>query len=174
MLPHRFILETEHSHQSQSQRRYFVTSHLILSLSLHDPVDQPSHQPITHQMLIDQLFRVSRVDASVPDTVRIHGNRGSFPTTTHAGGFRYFDFTLAPDSFERSAQSGNQRDTTARGAINVPAYQHVLAHPLMRVQMRHRLRMRLHVTRTPKESAQPADVFRERADWDAVLAVVAW
>src|SRR5258708_1391881 len=125
-------------------------------------------------MLIDKLVRVSRVDASVPNTVRMHGNRGPFATTTHAGGFRYFDFTLAPDSFERSTQSGNQRDTAARRTIDVPADEHVLAHPLMRVQMRHRLRMRLHVTRTPKESAQPTNVFRERAYRDTILAVVAW
>src|SRR5258708_1844313 len=125
-------------------------------------------------MLIDQLVGVSRVHTSVPDTVRIHGNCGSFAASTHAGSFRNFDFALAPDSFERSAQSGNQRDTTARGAINVPAHQHVLAHPLMSVQMRHRLRMRFHVTRTPKESAQPTNVFRDRSYRDTILAVVTW
>jgi hypothetical protein len=34
--------------------------------------------------------------------------------------------------------------------------------------------MRLHVTRTPKEGAQTADVSRERAYRGAILAVVAW
>jgi hypothetical protein len=34
--------------------------------------------------------------------------------------------------------------------------------------------MRLHVTRTPQQSAQPANVFRDRAYREAILAVVAW
>ena len=44
----------------------------------------------------------------------------------------------------------------------------------MRVQMRHRLRMRLHVTRTPQQSAQPANVFRDRPYRGTILAIVAW
>src|SRR5437879_5599494 len=48
-----------------------------------------------------------------------------------------------------------------------------LVHPLMSVHVRHRLRMRLHVAHTPEQRAKPADVFRNCAHRDTVLAVVA-
>src|SRR5262245_36873346 len=124
-------------------------------------------------MLAHELLGVVGAHAAIPDAVRIHRDRRALAAAAHARGARDADVVAAAGVLDPPTQLLDERDGAPLGAVGVAAHEHVLAYRLVRVAMRHRLRVREAVAHAPQERLEPADLLLEARQRDAVLAGVA-